>query len=477
MFDDEDEILDICNALEKFYTDYKIENKKYIDNYICKLNIGQEEYKQKLLKKWNNDSNIKERVIPPSKGNKGGGKNREIIKDNNIYYVIDKCTTCLKKLPIYYFHKANNKRSRNPLDVASGEESCDSICINCKNDITRKRSHEEHEIIRQMIKKDNGDLTNEWVKKQLEKQNKCCDITNIPITLERGYYNTASVQNNGEGNLHYQKNCTLIMTCLQVQEHGILNLKDAWKKILELMKNESSSPTDTNPFLKELDIKFSNTPKENGVFAPTQIYEEDVGICNKLTHTGKICGRVCVKHKKICLTHLPIEEKKQIYDNIELKKEVINIKSKINPIYSQQCIDLHLPYILRNQVERYYKMDKESKRRSEKGNIIKLLPQDIIKKLHDQKGRCNYSGVPFSFKRDDPNYWSLERIDNTKHHTIENTVLICRIMNGAYQLTKDIIQEIYRKKYNNILSNNLNEKEYINVNIKNEITNQIHEVI
>lgn len=63
--------------------------------------------------------------------------------------------------------------------------------------------------------------------------------------------------------------------------------------------------------------------------------------------------------------------------------------------------------------------------------------------MHDQNGRCYYSDVQFSFERSDPNYWSLERIDNSKHHTFDNTVLVCRIMNGSSQLSKEIIQQIY----------------------------------
>ena len=73
------------------------------------------------------------------------------------------------------------------------------------------------------------------------------------------------------------------------------------------------------------------------------------------------------------------------------------------------------------------------------------------KKIHTQKGRCYISGVPFSFNRYDPNYWSLERLDNSQHHMVDNTVLVCRIMNGRTQLTKEIIQHIYNKYSSNDL--------------------------
>lgn len=411
-----------------------------------KLSKKQEEYKDQLLEKWNNDQKIECSKITPSNGNKGGGKNREIIKENDIYYVVDKCKICKKILPIYLFYKQNNKRSKNPLDVQSGYESCDLTCITCKKQQSEKRGKEEDEIIRHMIKKNNGDLTKDWVKQQYEIQNKRCHITNIPIIFKRGYYNSASVQNNGDGHIHYQKNCVLIMQCLQVQEHGILNLKNAWRKILCIMKKEEELLTDTSSFLNELDTKFSNTPEQNGVNVPTQIYEENIGTCNKLvSKTQKVCGRICVKYKSVCWTHLTKKEKQEINNNPEIKRQVTGIKKKINPKYSDQCAKLHLKRILQDQVERYYASDKRSKKRKNKDNIVKLQPKDIIQKMHEQKGRCYLSNIPFSFNRDDPNYWSLERLDNNQHHTLENTVLICRIMNGATQLTKVIIQEIYNK--------------------------------
>jgi hypothetical protein len=418
----------------------------------CKLNTKQEEYKDQLLHKWNNDRDIKCGKVPPSKGNKGGGKNREIINISDTYYVMDKCIICKKQIPIYFFLKQNNKRSKNPLEVVSGYESCDTKCILCSRKVAKDRGKEEKEIIRQMIKKDNGDLTNEWLKQQLIIQNNRCHITNLPITLERGYYNTASVQNNKDGKIHYQEHCVLIMQCIQVQEHGIKDLKEAWKQVLHMMKYESD--TDTTDFLKELDTKYKNTPEQNGVTAPTQIHEDNVGICEfiltKLNgnnkpnkNAGKKCNRICVKNKSTCLLHLSKEDKKIIKNDPEFRKTVTNIKSKINPEYSAQCMKLHLPRILDDLVNRYYASDKRSKGRQNKADIIKLKPSDIVKKLHEQKGRCYLSGVKFSFERNNPNYWSLERLDNTKHHTIENTVLICRIMNGATQLTKDIIQKIY----------------------------------
>jgi len=417
----------------------------------CKLNPKQEEYKLQLLKKWNNDKEIKCGLVHPEIQQ----CKREIVRIGSTFYVVDTCQVCQIQKPIYLYGRQHI--DIDSLQVPSGREKYRRSCLSCRKVEGEERRKKDDEIIRLMIHVNNGDLTIEWVKQQLEKQNHCCHITNLPITLERGHYNTASVQNNGEGHLHYQQNCVLMMTCLQVQEHAIPNLKDAWNTILSMMKKENESSSDTTTFLQQLDIKFSNTTKQNGVTAPTHVYEDEtIGRCNsiiqgknrtkKSVNIGKICGRVCVKYETVCLLHLTKEKQLELNQNPELKKQLQqNGKQKINPEYSSQCMNLHLPRILRDQVERYYASDQRSKSRKDKSSIVKLKSSDIVKKLHEQKGRCYLSGVPFSFNRFDPNYWSLERVDNTKHHTNENTVLICRIMNGRTQLTKEIIQQIYNE--------------------------------
>jgi hypothetical protein len=385
---------------------------------------------------------------------KGFTYNGQVIIPEGNKAVYETCVCCGIEYPLTpnYFHTEYAGHKKNNIERESGKELVSNSffygCILCSKKVLEIRSKTKDEIMRLMIKQNNGDLTIAWLEQQLEKQNNCCYITNLPLTLERGFYYSASVQNNGEGDIHYQKNCVVIMQCLQVQEHSIKNLKDAWEQILLLMKKEKESPSDTTKFLQELDIKLSNTPEQNGVTASSQIYEDDVGSCDHIVK-GKKCGRICVKYKTDCLSHLSKEEKKEINDNPDLKKQVTGIKKKKNPEYSSQCANLHLPRILRDQVERYYAIDHRSKRRNDKSTIKKLEPDDIIKKLNNQKGRCYMSGVPFSFNRSDPNYWSLERIDNSQHHTIENTVLVCRIMNGRTQLTKEIIQNIYNEYNSN----------------------------
>lgn len=342
-----------------------------MNEYDNELNEIQKQYKDKLIAKWNNDKNIKCYVV----------KDFKIIIENEKYIIVDKCYNCKIVKPIYNFYKKNIKV--DSLSLESGKELYRKSCISCtkKEHIKYNKNHEE--IIRSLIYQNNGDLTKEWFKIQLEIQKNKCHITNLPIILDKGYYYSASVQNNGEGNIHYQSNCVLIMKCLQVQEHKIPNLKEAWKHILMTMKKEEELKSDTSLFLNEINKRFRYTIKESGI--------------------------------------------KEIYRSKE---------------YTNQCRKLHLKTILNDLVERYYYIDGKSKGRKDEKRI-KLKKEDILKKINNQEGRCYLTGVPFSLNRDDPNYWSLERLDNTKNHTIENTVLICRIMNGVCQITKDIIKKIY----------------------------------
>jgi hypothetical protein len=363
-------------------------------------------------------------------------KNRIVrTNDSGEKCVYETCVRCGTEYPLTpdYFNTERGYDSYN-IKIESGKEvisnNPSSGCRECSLKLSKIRSQTIDEIMRMMIKKDNGDLTKEWLKSQLEKQNYRCHITNLPIVIERGYYYSASVQNNGAGKMHYKEHCVIIMQCLQVQEHSISNLKEAWERIKHL---KDTPETNEELFLTELEKKWLNTPKQNGVTAPVQIHDGDVSKCCAIIKSSlKECGNVCVN--KYCWKHLSKKEKDKINDNI---------KSKKNPEYSSQCSKLHIPRILRDQVERYYSSDKKSKKRTDKHNIIKLKPEDILQKLRDQKGKCYLSDVFFSFNMDDPNFWSLERLDNTKHHTIENTVLVCRIMNGATRITKDIIEKIF----------------------------------
>ena len=91
---------------------------------------------------------------------------------------------------------------------------------------------------------------------------------------------------------------------------------------------------------------------------------------------------------------------------------------------------------------RYKKIDKNSKSRNYEidGNIV--TDNQMYEKLVKQRFKCYYTGIPFSKIRDNWNYFSLERLDNTKNHTDENSVFICRMFNTAGGLNRKKILQI-----------------------------------
>jgi hypothetical protein len=83
----------------------------------------------------------------------------------------------------------------------------------------------------------------------------------------------------------------------------------------------------------------------------------------------------------------------------------------------------------------YKRQDKVSKR-DPKMEPFDLTVENIYQKMVDQKCKCYYTGIPFSFNRDTWNYFSVERLDNSKNHTVDNCVFICRLFNTAGQLNE-----------------------------------------
>ena len=407
------------------------------------LDKDQQTRHQELVEKWNAAS-PQLGDIPPSHGNRGGGRRRSILTIDGQFYVVDQCAVCNDFMPISFFSPSGNTRSKNIFDTPTGLESVDSRCIPCCRANTRARDLTMEGRFRQLIKKDNGDLTVDWAVQQWAQQEGRCHISNLQLTLEPGLWNTVSVQNNRAGRKHFQADCVLIMQCLQVQEHAIPNLKNAWGSLLQTMQRELLAASDTTPLLQEFDRRLHNSPRQNGVMAPTQRYADaEAKSCDATiagtARAGQNCGRICVRNETRCWLHLERGRKLEIDANPALKTILLNIPKSINPEWSKQCMRLHLPRILRDMVENYASQDRRSisRRATEK---CKLMPDDIVQKFRGQSGRCFYSGIPFSLDRSDPNYWSVERLDNAECHTIANTVLVCRIMNGASQMSKEILQ-------------------------------------
>lgn len=71
---------------------------------------------------------------------------------------------------------------------------------------------------------------------------------------------------------------------------------------------------------------------------------------------------------------------------------------------------------------------------------VTINEKTLFDKIIAQGGRCAISGIPLRFERNVDWKISLERLDNDKGYTPENTVLVCAEFNGACQWTREKFQ-------------------------------------
>lgn len=304
--------------------------------------------------------------------------------------VYERCVRCGIEFPLtpLYFpiEKAGSKITN--VERESGKEvvsnSPNSGCRECQKKVSMHRSQTSDEYIRVLLKS-YPMLTKEW----FISQSKRCYISNLPL-FEGQKENvnwTISVQNNKPGEEHTPENCCLIAREFNVQQQdAIPDLLEAWKDAFKTMINEITNPSCDEELLSKFKIRYNNDPSKNGVTAPCQVINSDG-------------------------------------------------KKKTNPEYSKQCQIFHLKRILRDMLNNYKRQDKVSKR-NPTIQPFDLTVENIYQKMVDQNCKCYYSGIRFSLNRDIWNYFSIERLDNSKNHTVDNCVFVCRLFNTAGQLNR-----------------------------------------
>ena len=304
-----------------------------------------------------------------------------------VYETCVRCGIEFPLTPLYFpIEKAGGKITN--VERESGKEvvsnSPHSGCRECQKKVSMHRSKTQDEY-RRILLKSYPMLTKEW----FMSQSKRCYISNLPL-FEGQKENvnwTISVQNNKPGEEHTPENCCLIAREFNVQQQdAIPDLLEAWKDAFQSTINEIMNPSCTEELLSKFKIWYNNNPNKNGVTAPCQVMNSDG-------------------------------------------------KKKTNPEYSKQCQTFHLKRILRDMLNNYTHQDKVSKRNP----IIDpfdLTVENIYQKMVDQNCKCHCTGIPFSLNRDTWNYFSIERLDNSKNHTVDNCVFICRLFNTAAQLDK-----------------------------------------
>jgi hypothetical protein len=304
--------------------------------------------------------------------------------------VYETCVRCGIEFPLtsLYFpiEKAGGKITN--VERESGKEvvsnSPYSGCRECQKKVSMQRSETQDEYIRVELKS-YPMLTKEWF---ISQSKRCC-ISNLPL-FEGQKENvnwTISVQNNKPGEEHTPENCCLIAKEFNVQQrNAIPDLLEAWKDAFQSTINEIMNPSCTEELLSKFKIWYNNSPKQNGVTVPCQIIH---------SHGKKIT----------------------------------------NPEYSKLCQTIHLKRIVSDMRNNHIGKDKDSKRNP---NIdpCNITVKSMYQKMVDQKCKCHYTGTPFSLNRDTWNYFSVERLDNSKNHTVDNCVFICRLFNTAGQLNR-----------------------------------------
>jgi hypothetical protein len=256
-------------------------------------------------------------------------------------------------------------------------------CRECSKKVATERSKTDDEYYR-ILEKSYPKLKG-WV----QTQPFVCSISNHPLYKGQKENDswTASIQNNKPGEEHTPENCCLVALEFNVQQQGAIpDLLEAWKEAFQLTANEIMNTSNTQELLSKIKQWYNNNPQQNGVTVPCQVTNQ----------SGK---------------------------------------KKTNPEYSTLCQKFHLKRILSDMRNINIGKDKDSKRNP---NIepCNLTVESMYQQLIKQDCKCHYTGIPFSLNRDTWNYFSCERLDNSKNHTVENCVFICRMLNGKAQFNR-----------------------------------------
>jgi hypothetical protein len=124
------------------------------------------------------------------------------------------------------------------------------------------------------------------------------------------------------------------------------------------------------------------------------------------------------KYKFQMLKYLP-------YKKVDMDK----LKELVESAKSQNTTDIHYKETLRGYLmKRLDSAKTHSKAKKRRDNIyaeFSLTFEELLAKIIQQKGRCYYSNIPMTYKPKSHWMCSIERLNNKKGYTNENTVLIC----------------------------------------------------
>jgi len=412
--------IDFYKETNKFYiifikmTEKRIYNLKFLP-FTKKEEMFLDLYKE-LINKWNEDYNkgiISLGIIKNwslKQKDEFVKKERRFVLINNNIICEEKCLICTQYkpiTPIYFFYKNLNKKYESGKELIHNNSKIG--CKECYKNISKIRFLEvsEKEYIRRILTSYTN-LNESWYKTIPN----ICAISNITLHEKNKSEWRVSIQNNDTNTNHLPKNCCKIAFEFNVAEHNIVkkNLITTYKEeIFPSFLNELINPSDTTELINFIIIWYNNSSKENGVITRN--------------------------------------------DN----------SNKSRNIYIQSLYKLHLKSLLARQCNTYKLCDKRRKKTKEQIVQANINTEMLFNKLLKQKMKCYYTNIPFSTDRDTWNFWSLERIDNSKNHTDENTVFVCRIFNTTGGLNRKKLLYALLTQIHVPLSND------VKMNIKKEL--------
>lgn len=335
------------------------------------------EKKIQIQTKWNKDL-TEEKTIPK----KGKSHERKIIMIDGILEVHEQCVRCNEWKALYDFMLRSNY-----MKLQSSKESINNDIKNpcrecCKITRLEKMEDNPEQYITRLLR-NYPKLSKEWYDQQITNNGGLVSsISGIPIQSSSSGSWQISIQNNRRELEHLPEYCEIIALEENIAQHdAIPDIRVAYIELYSCMLKQMSEPDSKEENVshsKMWEDRYKLTPKQSGVESKSRI------------------------------------------------------NGKITKEYDREVQQKHLKSMFTCATKAVHQHDKKSKR---KVNDDRIKKEDMFAIGKKQGWKCFISGVKLSMNRNSWNYPSLERLDNTKNHTLDNTVLICRLLN-----TSDIAQ-------------------------------------
>lgn len=322
---------------------------------------------------------------------------------HNHNYALDgtkRCNKCnlwldLIEIPYYACKKCESARMRIYNDSETGF---------FRNLVHSSRSHAKNKLHKNRIEASVHEIDEIFIKNLYKLQDGKCFYSGLALGLKPLSDWQASIERIDQDKGYIKENSKLI--CLEFNSGYRQWSKEKLLQISEL-RNKEININDVITSVENAKIK--NTIKNPRQKRTSKIIDEIIHWeCTKCHNFKKRDGfKIDKKNKiysycKMCC----MERKKKSYS--ELRGFVYRIVN-----------------VAKNSAKQ------RGKHRTDDSGTFSLTPEIIFNKIIEQKGKCYYSSIPLKLETEAEWMCSLERLDNKKGYTSENTVLICIEFNSS----------------------------------------------